>query len=79
MVVRYFSMRYLLAQREVMNAWAENAAALDSPLRIVQGAGDAPVDPWGNDEILASAATADKVKPVATQRSARLERSGDGR
>jgi alpha-beta hydrolase superfamily lysophospholipase len=67
LVVRYFSMRYLLAQREVMNACAENAAVVDAPLLLVQGAGDALVDPRGNDEILAAAATADKAKLVAAQ------------
>jgi alpha-beta hydrolase superfamily lysophospholipase len=67
LVVRYFSMRYMLAQREVMNACAENAAVVDAPLLIVQGAGDALVDPRGNDEILAAAATTDKAKLVAAQ------------
>jgi acylglycerol lipase len=66
-VVRYFSMRYLLAQREVMNACRENAAAVDAPLLLVQGAEDALVDPRGNEEILAAARSADKAKIVATK------------
>jgi alpha-beta hydrolase superfamily lysophospholipase len=65
LVVRHFSMRYLLAQREVMNACPRNAAAVDAPLLLVQGAEDALVDPGGNDEILAAARTADKVRLVA--------------
>ncbi len=66
LVVRYFSMRFLLAQREVMNACVRNAAAIDAPLLLVQGADDALVDPRGNEEILAAAGTMDKVKLVAT-------------
>jgi acylglycerol lipase len=67
LVVRYFSMRYMLAQREVMNGCLKNAAAIDAPLLLVQGAEDALVDPRGNDEILAAARTADKVKLVAAR------------
>lgn len=67
LVVRHFSMRYLLAQREVMNASPANAAAIDVPLLLVQGADDALVDPRGNDEILAAARTADKARLVAAR------------
>ena len=67
LVVRYFSMRYLLAQREVMTACLKNAAAIDAPLLLVQGAEDALVDPRGNEEILAAAKMADKAKLVATK------------
>jgi alpha-beta hydrolase superfamily lysophospholipase len=67
LVVRHFSMRYLLAQRAVMNACLVNAAAVDAPLLLVQGAEDALVDPRGNDEILAAARTADKAKLVTTR------------
>jgi len=65
LVVRHFSLRYLLAQREVMDACPRNAAAVDAPLLLVQGAEDELVDPRGNDEILAAARTADKVKLVS--------------
>jgi fermentation-respiration switch protein FrsA (DUF1100 family) len=65
LVVRYFSMRYLSAQREVMSACAENAAQLNVPLLLIQGAQDALVDPRGTDEILAAASTKDKVKLIA--------------
>jgi acylglycerol lipase len=67
LVVRFFSLRYLLAQREVMTSCVKNAAAIDAPLLLVQGAEDALVDPRGNDEILAAARTADKVKLVAAR------------
>jgi len=67
LVVRYFSMRYLLAQKEVMDACLGNAAAFDAPLLLIQGAEDTLVDPRGDDEILAAARTADKVKLVATK------------
>jgi len=65
LVVRHFSLRYLLAQRAVMNACPRNAAAIDAPLLLVEGAEDALVDPRGNDEILAAARSADKTKLVA--------------
>jgi alpha-beta hydrolase superfamily lysophospholipase len=65
LVVRYFSMRYLSAQRELMSACATNAAKLNAPLLLVQGEQDALVDPRGTDEILAAAHTNDKVKLVA--------------
>lgn len=65
LVVRYFSMRYLSAQREVMSACAENTAQLNVPLLLIQGAQDALVDPRGTDEILAAASTKDKVKLIA--------------
>jgi acylglycerol lipase len=65
LVVRYFSMRYLLSQREVMTSCLKNAAAVGAPLLLVQGAEDALVDPRGNDEILAAAGTTDKMKLVA--------------
>jgi alpha-beta hydrolase superfamily lysophospholipase len=65
LVVRRFSMRYLLAQRKVMNRCAVNIAATDAPVLLVQGAGDALVDPRGNDELLAAARSTDKRKLVA--------------
>jgi len=67
LVVRFFSMRFLLGQRAVMKACPRNAAAVHAPLLLVQGAGDALVDPRGSDEILAAAGTADKVKLVAAR------------
>jgi alpha-beta hydrolase superfamily lysophospholipase len=64
-VVRYFSMRYLLGQNEVMKACLQNAAAVTAPLLLIQGAEDVLVDPRGNDEIMAAAQMVDKVKLVA--------------
>lgn len=65
LVVRYFSMRYLLAQRKVMASCAANIAVTDAPVLLVQGATDALVEPKGNDELLAAARSTDKGKLVA--------------
>lgn len=67
LVVRYFSMRYLFAQKEVMDRCAVNIAGAASPILIVQGGRDALVDPRGNDELLAAAGSADKQKLLAPQ------------
>ncbi len=64
-VVRYFSMRYLLAQNQVMNACLQNTAVVKAPLLLIQGAEDVLVDPRGNEEIMAAARMADKMKLVA--------------
>ncbi|MBK8252075.1 MAG: alpha/beta fold hydrolase [Polyangiaceae bacterium] len=65
LVVRYFSMRYMVAQGKVMDACASNIAAADLPVLIVQGAHDTLVDPKGTDELLAAAKSRDKQKLVA--------------
>lgn len=65
LVVRHFSMRYLLAQKKVMDGCALNIAATDVPVLLVQGAADSLVDPKGNDELLAAARSNDKQKLVA--------------
>lgn len=65
LVVRYFSMRYMTAQKEVMDRSAANAACVTAPLVIVQGAHDQLVDPQGNDEIFEAVKTRDKVKRIA--------------
>jgi alpha-beta hydrolase superfamily lysophospholipase len=44
LVVRYFSLRYLMAQRKVMNRCPKNMAAVQAPLLLVQGAHDALLD-----------------------------------
>lgn len=67
LVVRYFSLRFLFAQKKVMDACVKNAAATGAPLVLVQGAQDVLVDPRGNDEILAAARTTDKTKLVAAE------------
>jgi alpha-beta hydrolase superfamily lysophospholipase len=64
-VVRYFSLRYLSAQRAVMNRCLDNVAALDAPLLFVQGAHDAMVEAASFDELLRAAHVADKRKLVA--------------
>lgn len=65
LVVRYFSMRYLLAQKKIMDGCAANIAATNVPVLLVQGAADALVDPKSNDELLAAAGSSDKRKLVA--------------
>ncbi len=67
LVVRYFSMRYLLAQKQVMDRCATNAAAVVAPLLLVQGAKDGLVDPAGGDELLVAAKGLDKVKWIAPE------------
>lgn len=67
LVVRYFSLRYLLAQRKVMAGCAANIAVTDAPVLLVQGATDALVDPKGNDELLAAAGNSDKGRLVAAR------------
>lgn len=65
LVVRYFSLRYLLAQRKIMNRCPQNVAAVQAPLLLVQGAHDALVDPASFDVLLGAARVADKRKLVA--------------
>lgn len=62
LVVRYFSMRYLLAQRDVMNRCPENAAHIAAPFLLLEGALDALVDPRGSDEILAAVKGSDVTR-----------------
>lgn len=62
LVVRYFSMRFMLAQKQVMDRCAKNAAAMTASLLLVEGQKDALVDPRGNDELLAAAKSPDKTK-----------------
>lgn len=64
LVVRYFSMRMLLAQKRVMNRLPENVAALTAPVLIVEGARDALVDPAGNDVLLTRATVSGSAKLV---------------
>lgn len=65
LVVRYFSLRMMSAQRRVMRRAPRNAGAVDAPVLLIQGAHDALVDPRGNDEILAAAHTSDKQRLVS--------------
>ena len=65
LVVRYFSLRFLLGQKRVMDRSRDHAAAIGCPLLLVAGAHDRLVEPAGNDELLAAAPVADKRKLVA--------------
>ena len=62
LVVRYFSMRYLFAQRAVMDRCVKNAKKTRAPVLLVEGARDALVNPAGSAEIYEAAATADKQR-----------------
>ena len=78
LVVRYFSMRFMLAQKQVMERCAKNASATAVPMLLVQGEKDSLVDPRGNDELLAAAKSADKTKlvvPAAGHGSSAIETS----
>lgn len=50
-VVRFFSMRFLLAQAKVMDRCLENAKRLDAPVLVVEGTHDVLVDPAGTQEL----------------------------
>ncbi len=67
LVVRYFSLRYLLAQRKVMDRCPENARATRAPFLLIEGAHDGLVDPAGNTEILGAVPVADKQKRAAAE------------
>jgi acylglycerol lipase len=67
LVVRYFSLRYMLSQRQVMDRCVANAAATSAPVLLVQGGKDALVDPRGSDEILAAAKSRDKTKLLSPE------------
>jgi alpha-beta hydrolase superfamily lysophospholipase len=65
LAVRCFSLRYLKAQRGVMNRCKKNIARIRSPLLLVLGAQDALVKPASVDELLEAAKVSDKRKLVA--------------
>lgn len=67
LVVRYFSLRYLMAQSKVMERCPTNAKKLNAPLLMVEGRHDALVDPAGTAELFASVPGSDKVKLVASE------------
>ncbi|NVB38600.1 alpha/beta fold hydrolase [Pseudenhygromyxa sp. WMMC2535] len=67
LVVRYFSLRYLMAQRRVMKRSVRNAARCGCPLLLVEGAHDRLVDPRGSEEIFAAAELAHKSRLVAAE------------
>lgn len=66
LVVRRFSLRYMLGQRRVMARSASNARHTDTPILLVQGTRDSLVDPAGHDEILTAAPNPDRERLVAT-------------
>lgn len=67
LVVRYFSLRYLVAQSKVMNRCALNAKKLDAPLLLIEGRHDALVDPSGTAELFAAVPGPARQKLVASE------------
>lgn len=67
LVVRYFSLRYLWAQRRVMKRCPRNLAASRAPLLLVHGAHDVLVDPASYAELLAIAKSPDKHELLAPE------------
>lgn len=67
LVVRHFSMRYLTAQRRVMDRIPANLGRVGAPLLLIRGAHDALVDPASFDVLLRAAASADKQVLVAAE------------
>ncbi len=65
LVVRYFSMRFMTGQKAVMDRSAVNVARLRAPLLVIEGERDALVDPKGNDELLAKAGSAERLRHLA--------------
>ena len=66
-VVRWFSLRALLASRRVMRRCGSNITEVRAPLLLVQGAHDALVDPSSYDALLHLARVADKGRIVAAE------------
>lgn len=67
LVVRYFSLRYLLAQSKVMDRCPLNARKLNAPLLLIEGRHDALVDPSGSAELFAAVPGPAKLKLVASE------------
>ncbi|MFO0669995.1 MAG: hypothetical protein U0235_10275 [Polyangiaceae bacterium] len=65
LVVRWFSMRYLLAQKRVMDRAAENAAVLSAPLLLVQGMRRAGRSAWERRAARRIAVGIDKQRCIA--------------
>lgn len=67
LVVRYFSVRYLLAQSRVMNRCPTNASKLTVPVLFIEGVHDRLVDPEGTTELFAAVPSPDKTKLTAAE------------
>jgi acylglycerol lipase len=64
LVVRYFSLRYLMGQKGVMDRCAQNAARVSAPMLLLEGAEDTLIDPRGNAEILEASPSPDRKKVI---------------
>ncbi len=67
LVVRHFSLRYLMAQSKVMERCPTNAKKLGAPLLMIEGRHDGLVDPSGTAELFALVPGPDKLKLVASE------------
>lgn len=63
--VRYFSMRYKLAELALLKRCLDNAGKTIAPVLLVQGEHDTLIDPLGNDELLSALASREKKKLLA--------------
>jgi alpha-beta hydrolase superfamily lysophospholipase len=67
LVVRYFSLRYMLAQSKVMDRCPGNAKRVTAPVLMIEGQHDGLVDPSGTAVLFALVPGPDKVKLVASE------------
>jgi alpha-beta hydrolase superfamily lysophospholipase len=63
--VRFFSMRYLLAEQQVLKNSEVAIARIDAPVLFVEGVHDGLVDPTGTDALFRSAKSTDKARLTA--------------
>jgi acylglycerol lipase len=68
LVVRYYSMRYLMGLRRVLGRCVRNASRVSMPLLFVQGTRDEIIDPAGGEEIYVACPASDKTKWTVPER-----------
>jgi acylglycerol lipase len=68
LVVRYYSMRYLMGLRRVLGRCVRNASRASTPLLFIQGARDGIIDPAGGEEIYAACPASDKTRWIVPER-----------
>jgi acylglycerol lipase len=68
LVVRYYSMRYLMGLRRVLGRCVHNASRASIPLLFIQGACDEIIDPAGGEEIYSACPASDKTRWIVPER-----------
>lgn len=68
LVVRYYSMRYLMGLRRVLGRCVRNASRISVPLLFIQGAQDEIIDPAGGEEIYTACPANDKTRWIVPER-----------